>query len=303
MFLSTLFSYAQKAEYEIIYSDAKFFEFNTARDKIYIYAHRKLSVYDINKAELSVIDTDIYAETLWLLFPFFLAKTGLIYFVTNFYIYEITDENTIKKIPIVYHEYNGGMMGKEYMERRNQEMVKLNKLLVDCEDNNIQNLHNDIFIVNYQNGHSIAFHKRRLKDEKLTKENKEKVLKHAKLIDLDIDTSFAGVSTDIGVTNYFDNKKLLIKEESYSCRRTGFMSLVSGCKYKIDIEFNNKTVKFKDAKRRTRLSYVAENTMSVDLNKYLPNSRYITDKNGDIYILFWIKDEHNLIKLPINQFN
>jgi hypothetical protein len=303
MFLSTLFSHAQKAEYEIIYSDAEFFEFNSARDKIYIYAHHKLSVYDIKKAKLSVLDTDIYAETLWLRFPFFLAKTGLIYFVISNYVYEITDENTIKKIPVVYKEYSGGMMDKEYMENRKHEMDELNKLLADCEDNHIQNLHNDIFIVNYQDGHSIAFHKKRLEDKKLTKENKEKVLKHSKLIDLDIDTSYAGVSTDIGVTNYFDNKKLLIKEESYSCRRTSFMSLVSGCKYKIDIEFNNKTVKFKDTKRRTRLSYVAENTMSVDLNKYLPNSRYITDKNGDIYILFWIKDEHNLIKLPINQFN
>ena len=300
MILSSLFSFAQKPEYQTIYKNVEFYEFNTNKDEIYIYSYKKLCVYDINKQKLSVLDTNVYAETVWLKFPFFLAKTGFIYFVTYKYVYEIKDKKIARKIPIIYEEYRGGMID---FENEKQKMKVFNKLITDYKDNDITKLMDDIYFLNYKDGHSVAFSCSRLRDNDLIEENKEKIVKNVKVIDLDTDTSYISKQTKEGTTNYFENKKIVIKEETYSCRKTSFMSLVSGCKYKINIEYNNKTIKLKDKERRTRYSYVNGKRISEELNRYLPNSKYITDKNGNIYLMFWEDDKHNLIKLPINQFN
>jgi len=213
MFLSSIFSLAQKAEYEIVSTDMKFYEFNSARDKIYIYTNRKLSIYNINEGKLSTIDTNIYAEAVWLKFPFFLAKTGLVYFVNSNYIFVMKNEKIIKKIPFIYKEYRGGMIDAEYLKKEEQKMKIFNKLIDDFKDNDITILMDDIFILNYKDGHSVAFEHRRLRDTDFKKENKEKILKYVKSIDLDIDTSYISKQTKEGATNYFENKKIVIKEE------------------------------------------------------------------------------------------
>jgi len=302
MILSSLFSFGQKAHFQTIFPKAKFFEFNSNRDKIYIYSYGKLSVYDINKNKLSVIDTNIYAETVRNRFPFFLAKTGLVYFVNDKYVYEIKDDEIIKKAPFIYEEYSGGMIDAAYRKKEEQKMKEFNKLIADYEDGDIKKLMDDIFILNYKDGHSVAFEHRRLKVDNLTKENKAKILKHVKQVDLDTDTSFIIEDDDETTISHFNNKKLIIKEKKYSCRKASFMSLSSDCKYKMDIEFNNKTIKLKDTYRKYRGSLKDGGKLKGDLYRHLSNSKRITDKNGDIYLLFWEKDEHNLIKLPINQF-
>lgn len=302
MLLSSLFSCGQKPNYEIIYPNAKFFEFNSNRDRIYIYSYGNLSVYDVNTSKLSVMDTNVIAETVRNRFPFFLAKTGLVYFVTAEFVYELGDGKIIKKAPFIYEEYSGGMIDAAYREREEQKMKVFNKLIAEYKDNDIIKLMDDIFILNYKDGHSVAFERRRVKDTDLTKENKEKILKHVIQVDLETDISFDIANKDKGVISHFNNKQLIIKEKRYSCRKASFMSLYSGCKYKMNVEFNGKTIELKDTNRKYRRSLYDGGYLEGDLYKYLPNSRRITDKNGNIYLLFWKKDKLNLIRLPIKQF-
>ena len=179
-------------------------------------------------------------------------------------------------------------------------MNAFNKLIAEYKDNDITKLMDELYILNYKDGHSVAFSKRRLDDDDLTEENKAKILNSVKPVDLDIDTSFTIESTKSGTMSYFDNKKIMLKEKEYSCRKKSLMSLVSQCKHKLIIKFNNKSVKLKDTKRDVRISYKDGEKFKGDLYDYLPNSRYITDKNSNIYLIFRIKDEKNLIKLSIN---
>jgi len=302
MIFSNLFSFGQKANYEIIYRKAEFFEFNSNRDKVYIYSYGKLSVYDVNSGKLSVIDKSVIAETVRNRFPFFLAKTGSLYFVSNEFVYEIKDGKIIKKTPFIDDDYSGGMIDAAYLEKEERKMKGFNKLIADYGHNDIKKLMDDVFILNYRDGHSVAFKHRRLKDTDLTKENKAKILKHVKQVDIDTDTSYMNKSEKKSATNYFDNNKLIIKERSYSCRKASMMSLTSSCKYKITVEFKDKKFQLKDTERRGRYSIVGKKRLRVDLYNYLPNSKRITDKKGNIYLIFWEKDVHNLIKIPVTQF-
>ncbi len=297
MILSSLFSFAQKPKYEIIHSEVEFYEFNSARDHIYIYTKGKLSFYDINENKLSVIDANCNAKTVRLVFPLFLAKTGLMYFVTDEYVYEIEEGQVLKKIPFIYDEYQSGAINAEWRKNEEHKMKVFNKLVADYKDNDIQKLMTEIYILNYKDGHSVAFERKRMKNRNLTNENKTKILKYVNQIELDTDTSFICKSSKGGLVNYFDTNKLVIKEKSYSCRKEHFMSLSSDCKYKISISFNNKTVKLKDTQRRPRYSYANSERVRVELNRYLPNSKYITDASGNVYILFWENNKHNLVSV------
>jgi len=117
------------------------------------------------------------------------------------------------------------------------------------------------------------------------------------------DTSYSiEVKKRRNVINYFEDKKISIEEETYSCKKESMMSLVSQCRYKIRINYKNKTVELKDKHRTTRYSIWNKQDLDVDLNKNIPFSRYITDKSGNIFLIFDIEKETKLIKIPVGQF-
>ena len=77
-----------------------------------------MSFYDINENKSSVIDANCNAGTVRLVFPFFLAKTGLVYFVTDKHVYEIENGQILKKIPFIYEEYKSRDINAEW--RKNE---------------------------------------------------------------------------------------------------------------------------------------------------------------------------------------
>ena len=306
----SLSSCAQKPKYKTISSWVQFYEFNASRNKIYFYDYNKiLSVYDINKQTTTIVDTGLNAETMFFDSPLF-CYNGYMYLITEYNILKIKDEKIINKIPIIFYEYHYGSIDAESIKFEENKMKKLNKIISDYNDNDIQrffgnmheHLHNNLIILNYKDKNPIAFYAQRLrKRNNLNPENKTKIENIQRLVYFVSDTSYTIKHAKNGAINYFENKKITIQEKSYSCRKQSFMSLVSLCKYAIYITNKNKTFKLKNNKRDSRISLVNGETFSVNLNKKLPNSRYITDKNGDIYLIFG--KELNFIKIPKNQFN
>ncbi len=302
--LSSVSSYSQKIQYNVIQKNVNFYEFNSSRDKIYIYSYYNgLSVYDIKNESTTIIDTGMLAETNHLKYPLFLSETGLIYFVSEEEIYIIKEETIIKKIPIVYDEYRYGAINSETRARDEKRMNKLNLLIEEYDNSDIQEIFGKIIILSQKNKKSIAFYNRRVRNSSMASENKIKINNYQKIIKYVNDTSFTLKKTKNGVDNYFENNKLTINEKVFSCRKPSFMSLISNCKYKINIKVNKKIISLKDTHRDTRISYYNSSRISAELIDYIPNSRYITDKFGNIYINFTIKKQRKLIKISADNFN
>lgn len=296
MFLSSLFSCAQKAEYKIIHNEPMFYEFNLKRDKVFIYDHAyNLSVYDVNTGKTTLIKADVIAEVSRnIRNPFIRTVDGRLLFTTLSDLCEIKDNKLIPRAKFVYKE------------EKEAELKKLNELVSEYEDNNIISYkrHFDVYVLNYADGHAVVIYGIRLVGiNPLEKENIEKIKRLAKPVENAIDTTYSIEIKKRGkVINYFENKKLSIEEKSYSCKREGVMSLVSQCKYKIKIKYNSKAVTLKNEHRETRFSFWKDNNLDVDLNSHIPYSQYITDNKGNIYLIFDIEGESKLIKIPVNQF-
>ena len=308
MFLSSMFSFAQKAEYEIIHNKPWFYEFNLKRDKIFIYDYDKnLSVYDVNTGKNTLIEANVEAETGSMIKnPFIITTNDKLMFITETHVCEIKDNKLIPKAEFAYEEYRYGAITSETIERDDKKVEELNKLFAEYTGNNVQRYdkHHDIFVFNYQDEHSIAIYYDRLIGVRpLSDENIVKINQLAKIIENNIDSSYyIDIKKHRNVINYFENKKISIEEKTYSCKKESFMSLVSQCKYKIKIKYKDKTVNLKDEYRKTRFSFWDDKDLGVNLNTNIPFSRYITDNKGNIYLSFCIDGELKLIKIPVKQF-
>ena len=67
-----------------------------------------------------------------------------------------------------------------------------------------------------------------------------------------------------------------------------------------------KTIKLKDSKRRSRYAVRGwgKGRWNCNLHTSIPESQYISDKNGNIYLLFYKGKRRNLIKIRVfNPFN
>jgi len=308
MFLSSLFSCAQKAEFESIHNEPMFFEFNLKRDKIFIYDYDKnLSVYDVNTGKTSLIEAEVAAETGSNIYnPFTLTVEGKLMFITENHVCEIKNDKLIRRAKFAYEEYSYGAITSETIARNEKRVEELNKLFDEYTGNKIQKYekHHEIYVFNYPDGHAIAIYEDRLRGvNPLSNKNIEKIKRLAQTVKSVKDTSYSiEVKKRKNVINYFENKKISIEEKTYSCKRQSMMSLVSQCRYKIRIKYNDKTFELNDKHRTTRLSIWNHIDLDVNLNENIPFSRYITDINGNIYLIFDVEKETKLIKIPIGQF-
>ena len=304
LIISSVSLYSQKTQYNVVHENVRFYEFNTSRDKIYYCDYSNvLYVYDIKNESKTIIDTGMLAETDHLKYPLYLSETGLIYFVSEEHIYVIKDETIINKTPIIYDEYRYGAINSETIARDKKRMMQLNNLISEYKNNDIHEVFGKFIIFNYKDGSSIAFYEKRVRNNSMTEENKTKIKNNQKIIKYVNDTSYTIIETKNGVDNFFENNKIIITEKVYSCRKPSFMSLITKCKYNIKINSNNKTITLKDKKRDTRISFYNGSRINAELNEYIPNSRYITDKYGNIYINFTVKEHRKLIKIPASKFN
>lgn len=305
MFLSSLFSFAQKSKYEIIYPNARFYEFNTERDKIYILDFdNQLSVYNIGIKKLTPIEKDDSLEYS-VSSSLFLTDDGLIYCVSETNIRVIKDDKIIKRIPVIH---NKNLYTKQDKEKRSNE---LNKLVSDYNGDNIWNLFDKNIILNYHNGQSVAFPVKRVRYLDLSKENTAKIEKLQQKIDNIRDTSCTfkhtkngTISTILKRTKYgtistFLDTQIKIEGIPYSCRTKGwFMSAgPKKCRYKIKILHKNKSCTLKDRKRETSGFYWKHTWYEGDLGHLIPNSYYISDRNEEIFIIFTIKGYYQLVKI------
>jgi len=308
MFLSTLFSCAQKAEYEIIYKNPMFYEFNQNRDKIFIYDYAlNLSVYDVNTDQTTLIEAGVMAEiSRNIKNPFIRTAEGKILFVAHSDLYEIKDNKLISIAKFVYDEYELNTHDDKKKEKEKLELEKLNRLVAEYKDDKLISYKKciDVYVFNYADDHAVAMYGTRLEGlNLLEKENIAKIKRLAKPVENARDTSyFIKIKKDGSVINYFENKKLSIEEKSYSCKNEEPIRVITQCKYKIKVKYKNKAVTLKNEHRETRFSTWKDNYLNVDLNEYIPYSQYIADKNGNIYIFFDIEEKTKLIKIPVSQF-
>ena len=80
------------------------------------------------------------------------------------------------------------------------------------------------------------------------------------------------------------------------------MDLPPACRYTMKILSENKRIVFRDRKRRRRLTQHTwlDKVWNCDLIDHIPNSKFICDKNGDIYLMFDFGDRTDLLKFSMH---
>ena len=274
--LTSLFSCSQEPKYEIIVRDIKLYEFNNQRDKIYITTENKdLLVYDINTQELTKILTSEYfcREILYDI------KSDMLYYNTAWFMYRIKNDEIIEKISPV----------KDDKDIPNFDIQSIDVLLPYY---NILNLKNgssvftyeeyiETFLSNEQNSKIDIYYLTRIKDSTFQKG----YLKKKRTI------------------NYFENNKIIIDEQVYHCNYFAvFFSIWSPplpCRYKMKLTSGKFKLKLKD--KGSRNAYMMKKGIwwSGRIEWDIPESKYITGVNGDIYLPFYVGDDKCLIKISM----
>ncbi len=305
MILSSIFSFGQNNKYEIINKHIKFYEFNAERTKIYMLDYDKnLLVYNVKTKEYTTIKTGIDGDDYFIKQPMFCVKSDALYIVGQKCVYKIKNDNFVAEIPFLYKEYKSGKTASEAIATDKERMKYFNDKISDFEGESIISLLDELYILNYKNGEQLALYSRILRTKKTEEKNRNKIENFANIISSQVDTSYYRENIRKKRTvNYFENKKYIIKEHIYLCRKKSIMSLVSSCKYKIQVVVNKDNIRLKDKIGRQRALYKGwgKGKWNCNLFKYLPNSKYITDIDGNIYFLFYLKNEQSLIKIPVNK--
>jgi len=305
MIFSSIFSFGQNGNYEIINKHIKFYEFNAERTKIYMLDYdKKLLVYDVKTKKYTTIKTGIDGDDYFLKHPMFCVKSDALYVVGKKCVYKIKNDKFVAEIPFLYKEYKSGKTATEALATDKERLKYFNAKISDFDGESIISLLDGLYILNYKNGEQLALYSRILRSKKTEDKNRNKIKDFANIISPQVDTSYYRENIRRkGTVNYFENKKYVIKERVYSCRKKSIMSFVSSCRYKMKVVMNDENVRFKDSRGRQRALYnrLGKGKWNCNLFKYLPNSKYITDIDGNIYILFYFKNEQSLIKIPVKK--
>jgi len=303
MIFSNLLSYAQKSKHEIIQKDVKYYEFNNERDKIYILnSDYKLSVYNTGNGVLTDITTfsDKEIKEEWGKKPLYFTEDGNLFITGSKFVYKIHDNKVLEKIPISIIET---ISSWDIRNGTSDEKTKEFNNFLSKPDIKVIILDNNYCIV-YSNGEATAFTTNRLNNYG-EDNNKQKIESLKKNISCIKDESH--LKKNIGnkeTVNYFLNDKIIIEEKNYSCEifRSVMAMTRPECKNKMKVITNEKVVKFKDKKRRSRFVVRGwgKGEWNCDMHERIPNSNYISDKDGNIYLMIYAGESDyvfNLIKI------
>ena len=296
MILSSLFSYGQSHKYKIIKKNVLFYEFNTQRDEIYILDRvGNLSVYDINTKELKVIGSNFIVKP-YLEKPMTYIKSDILYIIGEDYVYKIENKKLVDEIPNLCNSFDISATNPDYIRKHKQEIDRYNEALFNFDGEKAILIAGDVYILDYKDNTSIAFYQKVLLNDCTEEKNREKIKAIEDVNMCSTDTSYYSDNIDKKNTiSYFENKKTVIKEQAYFCKifRPIMYNGPNPCWYKMEIISSGKNIILKDKIRMQR-------SMFSGLSKKLPYSNYLSDKNGDIYLLFEFGDEKHFIKIPMN---
>lgn len=304
MIISSLFGYGQKSEHKIVHENILFYEFNYDRDKIYIIdKDNKLSVFDVNAENTVEIETlqDNTFEKQWGKGPFYLTDTGSLYLSGSAFLYKIKHNKIIEKYPVSIIET---MSSWDIRDGKSDIKEKEFNDFIAKPNIEITVLDSNICILIAADKESCFFTMNRL-NYYGTDKNKQKVESLKKEINCKRDESH--YKENIGkrqTINYFMNKKIIAEEKIYAKERfRPLMSLTRpDYRYKIKISFDKKVVKLKDRKKRSRsvARGWGKGSWNCDMHDRIPNSNYISDKNGNIYLVIYAGKSNyvfNLIRI------
>jgi len=304
----SFFSCAQKAEFETIKKNVVLYEFNNQRDKIYIIDKQgKLSIYDTENKTHSYILEDIKFDTRARGIRMYYTKSNTLYISETYSdsqsnyktLYEIYNNKLVAKIPILSSLYImkkyknvekmrtlGGYKYKEWLLSKFIQSLKINTVSILPTE--------QIYILHLEDSSAIALYN--TISNKIT-DITGTIAPISQKVFCDVDSTFKAENIGAKQTiNYFEDKKIVIEETSYLCEFK-LMGYTKGCRYKIKITRNKKSVKLKDKSRKPRALGWGKDHWNNDINDKIPYSKYITDKNGDIYLPFYFGEEQNLIKI------
>ena len=300
----SLFSFGQDENFEIIQEGVMEYEFNKERNLIYILTeYSSIRVYDTEKKETKEIELIDYKRIQRRDNSLYLSESDTLFVFGASYIYKIFENSFIEEIPflleerldISYYHKDSTYHGKE---------GELNDFLETAVD---IILINSCKIITKANGGKLAT--RGFNFSMLSPKGsyqKTSSLEHS------MDVIFAQGDHRRQVKNgknvggekkqiiYFGD--IEIKDKVYSCRGGGGDYTKSICKYKMTLITKDKTY-ILNSKIRTHRYYgkgFGKHTWTCDLFHRAPTSDYITDKSGNIFILFDSNVKYgslNLIKL------
>ncbi len=276
MIFSSLFSYSQKPKYEIISDDVTHYEFNKNRDKIYIATYEKeLFIYDVNTKSISKIAKVKYRCEEMLLDE----NTNILFCRANKHMYLIYENGIIKTINYISRE-------------------ELNKILIH-EIKSLEIFSLTYNIINLKNGTSFYTYEKYV--EKIISKEQKKKIKINTLSAKKEPSYKLNIISKKKVISSFENEKIIMKEQSYHCNYFAVIFSIWNpplpCRYKIKITQGDFKLKLKDKRSRDAYMIKSEGYSGGRLRVKIPESRYITDVNGEIYLPFYNGDNQNLIRI------
>ena len=304
MLLNALFGFGQESEYEIIQKGATEYEFNKERDIVYILTEDGLlCVYYTEKKITVKLELKNYKKIEKRENALYLSETDTLFVFGKYYIYKIFENTFIEEIPFLvderiklsYYHKDTTYGGKEGV---------LNDFLKTVVD--VGNI-NGCQIITNASGEKLAvrgFNYSLLCSKYYSK--KARPLEHS------INVIFAqgehrrerkrgkNVGGEKKQTIYYGD--IEIKDVIYDCSGGNGDYTQSLCKYKMKLITKDKTYILNDKIRRSRYlgKGFGKHRWTCDLFYRAPTSEYITDKNGNIYLLFDSNERVkslNLIKL------
>ena len=283
LIFTTLIGCSQKKKYEVIAESVTHYEFNKAKDKIYyLVDDEKLFLYDLRSKETTKIKL---SDDKFRFYELFVSETDTLYIRSaHNQFFKVFEDKYVEFIPYIlegkahYHPMNIDKEEFQYIEN-----------FLTVPNIKIEKIDKNYYIITQPN--SKKGDKRSLCNITLSyMENKElvkKITTQANDIKYIQNSDYQYKKTDKkNETNYFKNSNIIIEEKDYFCKLIYVFS--QSCKYKITVKSPKQKIVFK--------------TKSRAVNSYLilSNSKFISDYNKNIYLLFPLNRDtgiHSLIKI------
>lgn len=296
-----LFGFGQKADYKIIQKGATEYEFNKARDIIYILTKDgAISVYDIAKQETKEIKLSKYKRIGYRDHSVYLSETDTLFVFGEYNIYKIFEDSLIEDIPFLLN----GKLDVSYYDEDPTYNGKT-KILSDFLSNavEISNI-NSCKIIRKANGEKLA-----VRDLNISILKSDIYYDKSNIVENNIIVVFAegehrrqrkngkNIGGEKKQIKYFGGAKII--DKIYNCKNGDEHYTLAICKYKMKIITEDKTYILDNTLRQRRYVGIGfgKHTWTCDLFYRAPTSSYITDKDGNIFILFDSNEYRNSLNL------
>jgi len=290
MLFSGLFGFSQKNSVETISENVSSYEFSNVRDKIYFVKNKnELFVYDTENKNLKQIQLKLKQnnpkkETLYHLI---LSLKDTLYVLGSNYIYAVYKDEMVDTIPFFHNiqEISGKIDENTWSSKAN----RINNFITDSENLKVEKL-SRYYIVTKKNGRKIAADLTEF--NYADKELKKTFMESVSWIKTRYNEEYSRKNIGSKITvNYFGKSDIVVEEKNYGRERfRGLMVFTSpNYKNKMKIKCRNKSYILKDKIRRSRFITRGWGKGEWNCNLYerIPYSMYITDKNDDIFLLFY----------------